>query len=222
MDCLKIYRTAGDGGAGSGQGSAGGADAGAASAAGSSGAAGEAGAGVGECGEVQKKEMTQDDLNALVSGSRKEGAEKIAKQHGFVTADGKPDVKALDAFIADAKKRIEDDKTAEEKDKEQREKDRKDREAAEARALTAETKAAALEAGVDPKKINRAIKLIATYEGDTPADKVAALLAEFPDFKTNGKPLPDGGIGAGIKNQHLSDKEKAAAELDSVFGKKKP
>ena len=98
----KIYRDEGDGGAGAGQGGAAGAGQG----------AGESGAGG---GEPAKKEMTQAELDALVSGSKKEGAEKLARQYGFTTADGKADLKAFEAFVTASKKRVDDDKTAEEK-----------------------------------------------------------------------------------------------------------
>lgn len=213
---LKIYRDASDdgGGAGAGAGVAGSGQGAAAGAGDGAAAGGGAGA------APEKKEMTQAELDALVSGSRKEGAEKLAKQFGFTTTDGKADMKAFNDFVTASKKRIEDDKTAEQKAADERQKDKEAREAAEARALTAETKASALEAGVDPKKIDRAMKLIPAYDGDTPADKVAAFLAEFPEYKGDGKPVPSGGFGGKTNNEHTTERQKAESELDTVFGKK--
>lgn len=212
MYVRKIYRDEGDGGAG-GAGAAG-AGQGAAGAGAGEGGAGAGGAG----GEVQKKEMTQADLDALVSGSRKEGAEKLAKQFGFTTADGKGDMKGFNDFVAAAKKRIDDDKTVEEKAAEDRQKDKEAREAAEARALTAETKAEALVAGVDPKKIDRAMKLIPAYDGETPAEKVAAFLAEFPEYKGDGKPIPDGGFGGKTKTTVPDELAQKQAKLRAAAG----
>ncbi len=87
--------------------------------------------------------------------------------------------------------------------------------AAESRALAAELKADGLAAGIDPKKIDRAAKIIATYEGETSADKVAAFLAENPEFLASAKPAE---FGASIKNGGISEQDQMLALLKKQAG----
>ena len=56
------------------------------------------------------------------------------------------------------------------------------------RAEVAEAKVAVLELGVPKNKADRVIKLAKTYDGETMADKVAAVLKEYPEFKAAGVP----------------------------------
>jgi len=83
----------------------------------------------------------------------------------------------------------------------------------------AETKAEAMIQGVDPARIDRAAKLIATYDGDTAAAKVTAFLTENPEFKTGTPVLPKG--GAGFKSQGSDGAASLKADVSKAFGLKK-
>ena len=78
------------------------------------------------------------------------------------------------------------------------------------RAEVAEAKVAVLELGVPKNKADRVIKLAKTYDGENMADKVAAVLKEYPEFKAAG--VPAFGNGTGGENQ-----ESREEKLKKVF-----
>jgi len=157
------------------------------------------------------KAYTEAEIGAIVA--RKEGAavEKVLKELGLPSVDdAKKNLAALKAWQDSQKTEAEKAAAAA--------KEATDKlSAAEARALAAELKADSLAAGIDPKKIDRSVKIIATYDGKTSADKVAAFLAENPEFKANGKPEEFGGP---VKNQNVDAKAAAAEEVKKAFGLK--
>lgn len=120
---------------------------------------------------------TDDDMNALVTKGKAEAVAALLKSVGLDSTDSlKENQKAWKEY--QDKNRTEAEKLAAQA------KEAGDKlTAAEARALNAELKAEALAAGVDPKKLDRALKLAASSEGETPADKIAGLLKDFPEFK---------------------------------------
>ena len=155
------------------------------------------------------KTYTEAELGAIIS--RKEGAaiEKVLKDLGLPSVD-------------DAKKNLAALKTWQDSQKTEAEKaaatakEATDKlTAAESRAFAAEMKADAMAAGIDPKKLDRAVKIIATYDGKTSADKVAAFLAENPEFKAGTTPPEFGGK---IKGEAVDEKAKVAAEINAAFG----
>ena len=72
---------------------------------------------------------------------------------------------------------------------------------------------AALKKGVPADKVDRVVKLSAGYEGDTVEERVAAVLADFPEF-TKGQ-VKDIGAPAHGQTQNEADSllEKARAQL---------
>lgn len=154
---------------------------------------------------------TDDDLNARAAAARKEGAEKAWKKHGFDSE------KAFDEYMAS--KKTEDDarKTEAQKDKEARE--AAEKKAAEVEASTASIRLenAALKAGVSPDKAERFVKLAAAYDGADDAAKIAAALADFPEFK-GGSTLPN--VGGKSKSQPNDDVSAAKAAAAKAFGLK--
>ena len=72
---------------------------------------------------------------------------------------------------------------------------------------------AALKKGVPADKVDRVVKLSAGYEGDTVEERVAAVLADFPEFARG--PVKDIGAPAHGQTQNEADSllEKARAQL---------
>lgn len=157
------------------------------------------------------KTYTQDELQGIVARKEAGAIEKVLKDLGIPSMDdAKKNLTALKAW-QDSQKTEAEKAAATAKDATDK------LTAAESRALAAEMKADGLAAGIDPKKIDRAVKIIGTYDGDTSAKKVEAFLAENPEFKASATPAEFGGK---VKNQPVDEMAKAAAELDKAFGLK--
>lgn len=160
------------------------------------------------------KTFTADEVNGLVTRSKAEATASLLKELGVEsTGKLKDDLKLLkdmqDKGKSDAEKKAEEAVN-----------EKKRADTAEARALTAETRASALELGIDPKKVDRAVKLIPAYDGQTPAEKVAAFLLENPEFKAQDTPgLPN--IGGKSKNQGADPLAQVQATLEQAMGIKK-
>ncbi len=156
---------------------------------------------------------TDDDLNARAAAARKEGAEKAWKKHGFDSE------KAFDDYMA--AKKTEDDarKTEAQKDKEAREAAEKRAQEVESSMASIRLENAALKAGVSPDKAERFVKLAAAYDGVDDAAKIAAALADFPEFKTaDASKLPN--VGGKSKSQPNDDVAAAKAAAAKAFGLK--
>lgn len=146
----------------------------------------------------QKPEKYSDEwVNNLVAGKSKEAAEKARKEL----------YKELGVKDADELKKLREMKeaqmTAEERMKAQLEESNKASEEIkkEAEGIRAENEA--LKKGVPADKVERVKKLVLSgvYEGETVAEKVAAVLAEFPEY---AKSVP-GDIGAKTGNQTVNE-----------------
>lgn len=146
----------------------------------------------------QKPEKYTDEwVNNLVAGKSKEAAEKARREI----------YKELGVKDADELKKLREMKeaqmTAEERMKAQLEESNKasDEIKKEAEGIRAENEA--LKKGVPADKVERVKKLVLSgvYEGETVAEKVAAVLAEFPEY---AKAVP-GDIGAKTGNQTVSE-----------------
>ena len=149
----------------------------------------------------QKPEKYTDEwVNNLVAGKSKEAAEKARKEL----------YKELGVKDADELKKLREMKeaqmTAEERMKAQLEESNKasDEIKKEAEGIRAENEA--LKKGVPADKVERVKKLVLSgvYEGETVAEKVAAVLAEFPEY---AKSVP-GDIGAKTGNQTVSEESR--------------
>lgn len=147
--------------------------------------------------EPKPDKYTDEWVNNLVAGKSKEAAEKARREI----------YKELGVKDADELKKLREMKeaqmTAEERMKAQLEESNKasDEIKKEAEGIRAENEA--LKKGVPADKVERVKKLVLSgvYEGETVAEKVAAVLAEFPEY---AKAVP-GDIGAKTGNQTVSE-----------------
>lgn len=147
--------------------------------------------------EPKPEKYTDEWVNNLVAGKSKEAAEKARKEL----------YKELGVKDADELKKLREMKeaqmTAEERMKAQLEESNKASEEIkkEAEGIRAENEA--LKKGVPADKVERVKKLVLSgvYEGETVAEKVAAVLAEFPEY---AKSVP-GDIGAKTGNQTVNE-----------------
>lgn len=161
--------------------------------------------------EPEKKSLTQAEIDALVAGAKKEGAEKNWKKHGFASE------KEFDDFLTAAKADADAKKTEAQREKERADKLEAEKAEVLSRVEKAEAKAAALEAGVAKEKVDKLVKLLPTYEGETVEAKIQAILVDFPEFKAvTTPPVPN--AKTPIKNQYSPSMAAADAELDKVFG----
>ena len=143
---------------------------------------------------------TDEWVNNLVAGKSKEAAEKARREI----------YKELGVKDAEELKKLREMKeaqmTAEERMKAQLEESNKasDEIKKEAEGKRAENEA--LKKGVPADKVERVKKLVLSgvYEGETVAEKVAAVLAEFPEYV---KSVP-GDIGAKTGNQSVSEESR--------------
>jgi len=147
--------------------------------------------------EPKPEKYTDEWVNNLVAGKSKEAAEKARREI----------YKELGVKDADELKKLREMKeaqmTAEERMKAELEESNKasDEIKKEAEGIRAENEA--LKKGVPADKVERVKKLVLSgvYEGETVAEKVAAVLAEFPEY---AKAVP-GDIGAKTGNQTVSE-----------------
>ena len=150
--------------------------------------------------EPKPDKYTDEWVNNLVAGKSKEAAEKARREI----------YKELGVKDADELKKLREMKeaqmTAEERMKAQLEESNKasDEIKKEAEGIRAENEA--LKKGVPADKVERVKKLVLSgvYEGETVAEKVAAVLAEFPEY---AMPVP-GDIGAKTGNQTVSEESR--------------
>ena len=147
--------------------------------------------------DPKPEKYTDEWVNNLVAGKSKEAAEKARKEL----------YKELGVKDADELKKLREMKeaqmTAEERMKAELEESNKasDEIKKEAEGIRAENEA--LKKGVPADKVERVKKLVLSgvYEGETAAEKVAAVLAEFPEYAK----AVSGDIGAKTGNQTVND-----------------
>lgn len=150
--------------------------------------------------DPKPEKYTDEWVNNLVAGKSKEAAEKARREI----------YKELGVKDADELKKLREMKeaqmTAEERMKAELEESNKasDEIKKEAEGIRAENEA--LKKGVPGDKVERVKKLVLSgvYEGETVAEKVAAVLAEFPEYV---KSVP-GDIGAKTGNQSVSEESR--------------
>lgn len=155
--------------------------------------------------EPKPDKYTDEWVNNLVAGKSKEAAEKarreIYKELGVKDADELKKLREMKEAQMTAEERMK--AQLEERMKAQLEESNKasDEIKKEAEGIRAENEA--LKKGVPADKVERVKKLVMSgvYEGETVAEKVAAVLAEFPEY---AKSVP-GDIGAKTGNQTVNE-----------------
>jgi hypothetical protein len=152
---------------------------------------------------------TDEQLNNLVAKKAAKEAEKLLKEAGLETTGNlKEDVKKLNEFKNSQKSELEkladQNKAAEDKAT-----------AARQEADNARAEAEALKSGVPAEKVEkvRRLAMSGSYEGDTVAEKVAAVIADFPEFVKSGQPF-----GSQTQTKTQDATEKALAEARKLAG----
>ena len=160
-----------------------------------------------------KPKYTDKQLNDLIakeSAKRSEGARTaLLKEYGIESPEALAELKKLRD-----EKMTENEKTAaafKAKD------DAVLTAKAEADAARAEVEA--FKAGVSAANLAKVIKLAGTYEGATMAEKIAAVLADFPMMgKANAAPAGGGSLGVETKHEELSEVEAMLAKARKQAG----
>lgn len=168
-----------------------------------------------ETKQEQKQEVktfTQDEVNQLIGGAKTKAQEKILKDLGIDNIDN----------VKDALKRLKEKQEAEmtevERHKKQNEELTKKLTEIENAKNTAETKSLMLMKGIDKDKIERALKLANTFDGETIDQKIDMMLKEYPEFIKSTVQIPN--IGAPTTGQSVSELDKARIEMRKAMGLK--
>jgi hypothetical protein len=160
---------------------------------------------------AEAPKYTDKQLNDLLTRDAGKEVKKLLAEAGFdPSGDIKADLAKLktirDGQLTEEQKRAEKEKaTADELTKSKRE-------ASEARA-----EAAALKLGVPADKAERVRKLALAgdYEGATEAEKVAAVLADFPEFVKKEAP---GDVGRRTGGSQVNEEEALLAQMKKNAG----
>ena len=150
----------------------------------------------------EEKKYTDKDLNDKISARVAKELEKaksdLLKQAGVQNAEELAKLKELqDAQLTEAEKTA---KTLAEREAELAELKQK--------ATIAEARAEAMVQGIAPEKIERVIKLVGAYEGETVAEKIAGFIKENPEFVKRAS-IQDLGVKSG--GDTISEEERLLA-----------
>jgi len=156
-----------------------------------------------------EKVFKQEDVNNMIAKERASATEKLLKELGVT------DAKSAKEGLAKFKEMQDAQRTEAEKLTESLKETQARITESETRAAMAEAKLAAISSGVPADKADKVVKLAATYEGASMAEKIAAVIAEFPELK--GQPTPPS-LGAKTNNDNLTDIDKARAEIRKSMG----
>lgn len=153
--------------------------------------------------EPEVAKYTDSQLNDLVKKNAAKEAVKILSEAGLEsTGNLKDDVAKFKAWK-------ESQMTEAEKYKTDLEAEKAKTKEVEARATAAELRAEIVGKGVPADKADRIMKLAQSYEGETPAEKVTAVLADFPE-------LVKGAQSIGVENKGASPNAEQAL-LDQML-----
>lgn len=122
------------------------------------------------------KTFTQDDINHLIAQQKKEAQASILKQLGVTDIDSVKDA------LAKFKEMQDSQKTEMQKTLEQLEAEKNQTLSAKKETEKYQGVLEAIKLGVDPNKAEKVFALSLTYEGETTADRVKAVLTEFPEL----------------------------------------
>lgn len=91
--------------------------------------------------------------------------------------------------------------------------------AAKAEADAARAEVEAFKAGISAENLTKAIKLAGTYEGATMAEKIAAVVADFPMLKGKAGAAAGGGaLGVETTHQQLNEEQELLAKARKQAG----
>ena len=144
--------------------------------------------------------LTQSQVNALVGSAKSDAQKKALKELGVANMDEAKEALKRARELEDA------GKTEAEKLKSDMEKLTQDAAENESRAEKAEAELSAFKSGVSADLVERVVRLSSSYEGDTVADRIAAVLKDFPEF------LSRKGTGPKDLGKETSDYGKSAAD----------
>lgn len=152
--------------------------------------------------DQEEKKYTDKDLNdkisARVAKELERARRELLKQAGVKDAEELAKLKELqDAQLTEAEKTA---KALAEREAELAEIKQK--------ATIAEARAEAMVQGIAPEKIERVIKLIGAYEGETTAEKIAVFIKENPEFVKRAG-IQDLGVKSG--GDTISEEERLLA-----------
>lgn len=169
--------------------------------------------GTGE-GEAQAEvaKYTDKQLNDLIA---KNAGKAVEKTRAEILAE--LGVDSLDTIKAKLAKQAELEKasmTEAEKYKAELEAEKKARADAEGKMTAAELRAEIIGKGVPADRADKVVKLAAGYEGATTAEKVDAVLKDFPELVK----APVQAIGVETKRQNLSEEDALLAQLGGIAG----
>lgn len=177
---------------------------------GGSGSSGDAGQGA----DPEVAKYTDKQLNDLIAKNVGKASEKTrAELLAELGAD------SLDTLKAKLAKQAELEKasmTEAEKVRAELEAEKKKTQDVEARASAAELKAEIIGKGVPADKAERVAKLAAGYDGATVAEKVEAVLKEFPEFIKPTTAV----VGRESGHQALNEEEALLKQLGEIAGLK--
>jgi predicted nucleic acid-binding Zn-ribbon protein len=160
----------------------------------------------------EEPKFTQKQLNDLIAKNKSDTQAKLLKQMGVESFDDvKEGLKQLKEMQLQGKSK------AEQLEIQNKEMAQKLEELSNGKN-SAESKLAAIMKGVDPKKLDRALKLANAYEGETAEEKIEAMLEEFPELKKGQQAEgPKINIGGSVNNPGVSSAEQEKAELRKIF-----
>jgi hypothetical protein len=152
--------------------------------------------------DQEEKKYTDKDLNdkisARVAKELERARRELLKQAGVKDVEELAKLKELqDAQLTEAEKTA---KALAEREAELAEIKQK--------AMIAEARAEAMVQGIAPEKIERVIKLIGAYEGETTAEKIAGFIKENPEFVKRAG-IQDLGVKSG--GDTISEEERLLA-----------
>ena len=160
---------------------------------------------------VEAPKYTDKQLNDLLARDAGKEAKKLLAEAGFDTSG---DIKA---DLAKLKTLRDSQLTAEQKAAEAAKAKDDELSASKREASEARAEAAALKLGVPADKCDRVRKLAMAgdYEGATEAEKVAAVLADFPEFVKAQAP---GDVGRLTKGSQVNEEEALLAQMKKNAG----
>lgn len=158
------------------------------------------------------KTFSQEELNSIIGTTKQKEREKILKELGVEDVNN----------VKDALKRLKEKQEAEmtevERHKKQNEELTKKLTEIENAKNTAETKSLMLMKGIDKDKIERALKLANTFDGETIDQKIDMMLKEYPEFIKSAIQIPN--IGAPTTGQSVSELDKVRIDMRKAMGLK--
>jgi vacuolar-type H+-ATPase subunit I/STV1 len=160
----------------------------------------------------ETKTFTQEDINRVIGEAKKSSVAKVLKELGIEDVENtKEGMKKFKEWQDSQKtesekltgKLTEYEKSLQEKDKQ---------------VNDLNAKFTALSKGVQTDKVDKVIKLLSAYEGETIDAKIDAILTEFPEYKKGSAPASIGGQSTGQQTNSL---DSAKEQLNKIMGLKK-